>query len=60
MIVIDLKLVMTELLSPTDLLRAQTFCIHKLIKVIVVGEYKDLSTTTFQLILSSFEDFNNN
>ena len=41
LLIINLKVVIREFLSPMDLSGAQTLCIHELAEVIVVGEYKD-------------------
>ena len=45
--IIDLKIVTKELLGPADLIRAQTFYIHELSKVIMVSENKDFMFVAF-------------
>ena len=39
--IIDLEVVTKEFLGLADLFRAQTFYIHELSKVLMVGKYKD-------------------
>ncbi len=45
--IIDSKLVLRELLSPADPTRAQAFCIHKLMEVIMVNKDEDLVFAAF-------------
>ena len=47
MSIIDAKVVARELLSPTDLSRAQAFCIHKATEVVVVCEDENFVFATF-------------
>lgn len=58
LMIVNLKVVPKELLSPTDLPRAEVFDIHKLTKVIVVGKNKNLIFITFQVVVPSLKDFN--
>ena len=39
---INLKIILEELLSPTDLLGAQSLYIQKTAKVVIIGKYKNL------------------
>ncbi len=59
LIIIDLKVVSSELLSPTNLARASAFCIYKLTEVIMVSIDKDFVFIDFYVAASSFEDLNN-
>ena len=45
--IINLKMVIREFLSPTDLSGAQTLCIHELLEVVVVVEYEHLMLKPF-------------
>ena len=45
--IIDLKMVIRELLGSAKLTRAQTFCIHELLEVIIVSENKDFMFAAF-------------
>ncbi len=56
--IIDLKVVLRELLGPTDLARAQTLHIHKLKEVIVVSEDKNLVFATFQIVMPILKNLN--
>ena len=42
-----MKMVMKELLGPTDLSGAQVFCIHEAAEIVVVYEDKNLVFATF-------------
>ena len=59
LIIIDTKVVSKEVLRPTDLTRAQAFCIHESTKVIVVSRDKDLVFAVFEVVATSFKSFNN-
>ena len=41
LMIIDLKVVTREFLGSAGLSRAQTLCIHELLKVVIVGKHKD-------------------
>ena len=45
-------------MGPADLARAQAFRIHKLMKVIMVNEDKDLVFAVFQVVAPSLKGFN--
>ena len=47
LMIIDLKVVTKEFLSPVNLLKAQVFHIYKPVEVVVVGEYKHLMLRSF-------------
>ena len=47
LVIVDLKMVLGELLSPTNLSRAQALCIHEAIKVVVVCEDKHFMLAIF-------------
>ena len=57
--VVKSKMIMGELLGPVDLFGAQTFCIHKATKIVVVCEDKYLVLATFQIVTPCFEGFDN-
>lgn len=59
LIITDSEVVLREFLSPTDLTKAQTFCIHELTEVVMVNLDKNLILAAFQVVLPCFEDFNN-
>ena len=45
--VITLEIVLKEFLGPTNLLRAQTLCIHETIEIILVYKDKNLMLIAF-------------
>ena len=45
--IIDLEVVSRELLGPADLMRAQAFCIHEWMEVIIVSQNKNLVFAVF-------------
>lgn len=57
--IINSKIVVRQHLYPLILTRTKTLCIYKTIKVVIVDEDKDLVFTTFLVVPSSFESFNN-
>ena len=57
--VVDLKMVLGELLGSAVLSEAQTLCIHKATKVVMVYEDEHLMLATFQIVTLYLEDFNN-
>ena len=46
-IIIYLKIVLKHFLSLPDLFGAQTFCIHKITKVVIIDKYEDFMFETF-------------
>ena len=52
-------MVLKELLGLIDLLAAQTLCIYKTMKVIVICKDKNLMLVAFQVVVPSLEYFNN-
>ena len=60
LIIIDLKVVSRELLGLANLIKAQTFYIYKLTKVVMVNEDENLVFVAFQVVVPSFKNFNNN
>lgn len=52
-------MVVEQFLCPPNLTKTRTFYIHKPIKVIMIGENKDLVFIAFKVILSSLQSFNN-
>ena len=48
-----------ELLGPINLLKAQTFCIHEMTKVIVIYKDENLILAAFQVMMPCFEGFDN-
>ena len=57
--VINPEVILREFLSPANLTRAQTLCVHKLSKVIMIGENKNFVFAVFKRMLPSFKSFNN-
>lgn len=51
------KIVLGHFLSSIDWPRAQDFCIHKTIQVIMVYEIKDLIFTTISIIIHDCQEF---
>ena len=45
--IIDLKMVTKELLGLADVIKAQTLCIYKLLKVIIISKNKNLVFAVF-------------
>ncbi len=45
--IIDLKMVLRELLGLADLTKAQTFCIHELMEVIMINKDEDFVFAIF-------------
>ncbi len=56
--IIDLEVVLRELLGQADLTRAQAFCIHESMEVIMVSKDKDLVFAAFQVVAPSLKGFN--
>ncbi len=56
--IIDSEVVSRELLGPTDLTRAQAFCIHESTEVIMVSKDEDFVFTAFQVVAPSLKGFN--
>ena len=52
-------MVIKKLLSLTNLMKAQTLYIYKLLKVVIVYKDKNLIFTIFYIVLLSFKGFNN-
>ena len=47
-------MVTCKFLGQANLLRAQIFYVHELLKVVVVGKYKNFMLKAFEVKLSSF------
>lgn len=58
LMIIYLEVVLREFLYPVDLTKTETFCIHKLVEVIIVSKDKDLVFVAFQIVAPSFESLN--
>ena len=56
--IIDSKVVTRDFLSLADIFKAQTLHIHKLAKVIIIGEYKNLVLASFQIVSPSLKRLN--
>ena len=56
----NLEVILKELLGLANLSRAQVFCIHKIIKVIIISNNKYFMFRTFQILVSYLKSFNNN
>lgn len=50
---------MRKLLDLADLMRAQAFDIHQSTEIIIVGKDENLIFTAFQVVIPSFQGFNN-
>lgn len=59
LVVINFKIIAEQLLCPSNLTKTETFYVYETTKVIVIGKNKDLIFAVFQVVLSSFENFNN-
>ena len=57
--IVNLKMVLRELLGPTDLSKAQAFCIHEAMKVVVVCENEYFVLAAFQIVTPYFKGFDN-
>lgn len=58
LILVNVKVVPEELLSPTDLLKAQTLSVYKLLEVVVIREDKNLIFVTLKVVAPSLKGFN--
>ncbi len=47
-----------QFLSPLNLLRAQAFCIHEALEVVVICKYENFMLVAFEVVLLCFEHFN--
>lgn len=52
-------MILKKFLGPLDKLEAEIFYIHKIIKIVIIFKNKNLVFATFQIILPSFEYYNN-
>lgn len=59
LIVINLNRIPRDFLDIINLLKTQTFGIHKLAKVIVINEDKNLVFIIFKILVSILKDLNN-
>lgn len=57
--IIKLRIIVGKLIGPMNLFQTKTFCIHKTIKVVVVGEHKKFILAALKVVLSCFESFDN-
>ena len=57
--IVNLEIVLREFLGPTDLFGAQTLCIHKAIKIVVIYQDKYFILTTFQIVMPRLRNFDN-
>ena len=57
--IIDSKVIMRELLGPTNLFGAQALHIHELTEVIMVRKDKNLMFAAFQIVTSRLKGFDN-
>lgn len=57
--IIDPEMVVRRFLSSMDLPKAHVFCMHNATQVIIVCRTKDLIFTTFSIMTSGFQNFNN-
>lgn len=59
LIVINFEVVLRDYLGLADLSKAQTFCIYKMLKIIVIDDDKNSVLAAFEVMTASFESFNN-
>ena len=59
LVVVDLKMVLEEILSPTDLSEAQALCIYEATKVVVVCKDQYFVLAAFQIVTPYLKDFDN-
>lgn len=52
-------MILKKFLSPFNLVEAQIFCIHKLTKIIITDNNKNLECAIFQVVVPSFKSFSN-
>ena len=57
--IIDSKAILKQLLSSTNLARAQAFCILEFTKVIIVSKNEKLVFVAFEVVALSFKNLNN-
>ena len=57
--IIDLEMISGELLSPTDLFRAQALRIYVLTEVIIVSKYQNFVLIAFQIVSLGLKSLNN-
>lgn len=57
---INLKIVISEILSPLDLTKAQTSYIYKLTEVVIIFKIKNHILIAFQEMIPNLKYFNNN
>ena len=59
LVIIDAEIAVGQLLSSEDLARAQTFYIHELTQVVIIGQNQDLVLVAFQVVAPILKHFNN-
>lgn len=59
MTVVNLKILPKKFLGPPDPTKAQIFCIHKPIKIVVVDQDKNFVLAAFEIVFSDLKNLNN-
>ena len=57
--IVNLEVVIREFLGPADWFGIQTLCIHKPVKVVMVGKHKDSMLGALEIVPPGLESFNN-
>ena len=53
-------MLLKKLLSLIDLLKAQTFYIHKILEIVIIYKNKNFILIAFQILMLTLKYFNNN
>lgn len=59
LVIINLRMIPQQLLSPLDLSRTQVFDVYKMVEIVIICENKNLISAIFQLMSPDLEDPNN-
>lgn len=57
--IINLEMISREFLCAADLTKTRTFCIYKLVEVIMISKNEDLVFVGLQVVVLSLESLNN-
>ena len=59
LLIINPKVILSQLLSLPDLSGAQVFCIYEMLEVVMVCEHENFMLAALQVLFPSLERFNN-
>ncbi len=59
LLIVNPEVIPWQFLSPSDLPRAQVFCSHEALGVVVIFKHEDFILAAFEVVLPSFNGFNN-